>query len=109
VVSTRVDVTSLPHSAPGFAGLDDKQGVNQLMATRQTPSTVNLDEIMVQESLAHVHPGCDPLVKTLINKGYRYIANDIRYIYIFFAAVASSISMIARPKSYRMPNNAYML
>jgi hypothetical protein len=89
--------------------LDDKRGVNQLIATRQSPLTVNLDEIMVQESLAHVHSECDPLVKILINKGYRYIVNDIRYAYTFFTATASSISMIDRLKFYRMPNNAYML
>jgi hypothetical protein len=79
VTSTYLDAASLPHTTPGFTGLDDRQSVKQLMAQRRAPMAINLDGITAQESLAHVHPECDPLVKVLLGQGYRYIVNDIRY------------------------------
>ncbi|KIM83085.1 hypothetical protein PILCRDRAFT_88321 [Piloderma croceum F 1598] len=63
VTSTYLDVASLPHTTPGFTGLDDRQGVKQLMAQLHAPMAINLDNITAQESLAHVHPECNPLVK----------------------------------------------
>lgn len=79
VVSMDLDAKSLSYTALGFAGLDDRQSAKQLKAQLQASMPVNLDSIMAEEFLAYVNPDCDPMVKALINQGYRYVRNDLRF------------------------------